>query len=171
MRKLALNGILVSLALVLSLIERFIPLSLIVPIPGVKLGLANIVTMFALFYTGFGSAFTITVLRCVLASLLFGGLSSLVFSVTGALLALFVMAYMKLGYDNIFTLLGISMGGAAFHNVGQILAASLLMRNAAVFYYLPFLLLAGIVTGLVTAVVSENLFVMVEKTNVVKHYG
>ena len=71
MRKLTLNSLLISLALVLSFIERFIPLNLLVPVPGLKLGFANIVTMFALFYLDIPSAITITALRCVLASIIF----------------------------------------------------------------------------------------------------
>ena len=92
MKKIALNGILISLALVLSYIESLFPTGLIIPVPGIKLGLANIVTMFALFYLGFNSAFTITVLRCLLAALLFGGFSSMLYSLSGALLALFGVA-------------------------------------------------------------------------------
>ena len=95
MKKIALNGLLISLALVLSYIESLFPTSLIIPIPGVRLGLANIVTMFALFYLGFVSAMTISVLRCVLAALMFGGLSSLMFSLSGALLALIIMQVLK----------------------------------------------------------------------------
>lgn len=166
MRKIALNGIMISLALVLSFVERFIPLGIIVPIPGIKLGLANIVTMFALFYSGFASALTITVLRCVLSALMFGGLSSLLFSLSGAMLALLIMTLMKPGFNKFFSLIGISMSGAALHNIGQIVMASLMMRNTAVFSYLPLLLLAGIVTGLLTAVVAANLFVMIDRTNV-----
>lgn len=168
MKKIALNGLLISLALVLSLMERFIPLNLIVPLPGIKLGLANIVTMFALFYLGIPSAITITVLRCVLASLVFGGMSSLLYSLSGAFLALMIMVILKLGYEKVFSLVGISTGGAAAHNTGQIIMASLMMKNAAVFAYLPVLLLTGLVTGLFTAMVSVNLFRIFEKTNGVK---
>jgi heptaprenyl diphosphate synthase len=167
MKKVALNGLLISLALVLSFLERFIPLGLIVPIPGIKLGLANIVTMFALFYMGFHSASIITLLRCTLAALLFGGMSSLLFSLAGALLALLAMALLKVGYNKMFTLLGISIGGAALHNTGQILVASLMMRNTAVFAYLPILLLAAVFTGLLTAIISSNLFHVLEKSSVV----
>lgn len=167
MKRITLNGLLISLALVLSFAERFIPLNLIVPLPGVKLGLANIVTMFALFYLGLPSAITITVIRCVLASFLFGGMSSLLYSLAGAFLALIMMALLKLGYSRIFSLIGISMGGAAAHNIGQIMMASLMMRNTAVFAYLPVLLLTGLVTGLLTAIVSLNLFSIIEKTNLV----
>lgn len=167
MKKITLNGLLISLALVLSFMERFIPLNLVVPLPGIKLGLANIVTMFALFYLGIPSAVTITVLRCVLASLLFGGLSSLAYSLAGAFLALVVMALLKFAYPNFFSLVGISTGGAAAHNTGQILMASLMMRNTAVFAYLPILLFTGIITGLLTAIVSVNLFSIIDKTNLV----
>lgn len=171
MKKIALNGLLISLALALSYIESLFPTSLIIPIPGVRLGLANIVTMFALFYLGFVSAMTISVLRCVLAALMFGGLSSLMFSLSGALLALIIMQVLKYGYNKLFSILGISIGGAAAHNTGQILMASLMMRNTAIFAYLPILLLAGMVMGFVTAVVAQNLFYLVDKTHVVKHLG
>ncbi len=168
MRKLTLNSLLISLALVLSFVERFIPLNLIVPVPGIKLGLANIVTMFALFYIGIPSAITITLLRCVLASLLFGGLSSLIYSLAGALFALVVMILLKTGYKKMFSLVGISMGGAAAHNAGQIAAAGLMMKNAAIFAYLPILLITGLATGLITAIISMNLFYIFEKNNRVK---
>lgn len=170
MKKITLNGLLISLALVLSFMERFIPLNMIVPLPGVKLGLANIVTMFALFYLGIPSAVTITALRCILASLLFGGMSSLFYSLAGAFLALVVMTLLKLGYPKVFSLIGISMGGAAAHNIGQILMAGLMMRNTAVFVYLPILLFTGIITGLLTAIISVNLFRIFEKTNLASKF-
>lgn len=163
MKRLTLNSILISMALVLSFIERFIPLSLIVPIPGLKLGLANIVTMFALFYLDIHSAIIITVLRCVLSSLLFGGMSSLLYSLAGAFFSLIAMIVLKQGYHKVFSLLGISIGGAAAHNTGQILMASLMMKNASVFSYLPMLLISGLVTGMLTAIASVNLFRLFEK--------
>lgn len=168
LRKLTLNSILISLALVLSFIERFIPLNLIVPVPGIKLGLANIVTMFAIFYMDIPSAITITVLRCVLASFLFGGISSLLYSLCGAFLALIIMILLKIGYEKVFSLLGISMGGAAAHNTGQIAAASIMMKNTAVFAYLPILLITGLATGFLTAIISMNLFNIFDKNNRVK---
>ena len=163
MRKLTLNSMLISLALVLSYVERFIPLNLIVPLPGIKLGLANIVTMFALFNIGIPSAIIITLLRCILASFLFGGMSSLLYSLSGAFLALFTMIFLKLGYNKVFSLLGISMGGAAAHNAGQIIMASIMMKNTAIYAYLPILLLAGLGTGLLTAIITMNLFKIFEK--------
>jgi heptaprenyl diphosphate synthase len=168
LRKLTLNSLLISLALVLSFVERFIPLKLIVPLPGIKLGLANIVTMFALFYLDIPSTITITVLRCLLASLLFGGMSSLIYSLSGGMFALIIMILLKFGYEKVFSLVGISMGGAVAHNAGQILAASLMMKNSAIFAYLPILLITGLGTGLLTAIISMNLFVIFEKTIRVK---
>lgn len=169
MKKITLSGLLISLALVLSYIESLFPMGLIVPIPGLRLGLANIVTMFALFYLGFVPALTVSVLRCVLAALLFGGFSSLLFSLSGALLALITMQVLKYGYNKLFSILGVSIGGAAAHNTGQIIMASLMMRNAAIFAYLPVLLLAGTVMGFITAILAQNLFYLVDKTHVVKH--
>lgn len=170
MKKITLNSLLISLALVLSFVERFVPLNLVVPIPGIKLGLANIVTMFVLFYIDIPSAIAVTVLRCVLASLLFGGMSSLLFSLSGAFFALIIMILLKFGYEKAFSLVGISMGGAAAHNTGQIVAASLMMKNTAIFAYLPILLITGLGTGLLTAIISMNLFIIFEKTNRVKSY-
>ena len=88
---MTLCAILISMALVLSYIERFIPLQMFIPLPGIKLGLANIVTLMALFFLGEKSAFTILVLRCLLGSLFGGGISGLAFSMTGGLLSMTVM--------------------------------------------------------------------------------
>ena len=169
MKKISTNGLLIALAIVLSYVERFIPLNLIVPLPGVKLGLANIVTMFALFYLGTISAITITVLRCLLSAFMFGGMSSLLYSLSGALLALLIMKLLMLGYNKIFSIIGISMGGAAAHNIGQIMMAGLMMKNTAVYAYLPVLLLTGLLTGTLTATVSLNLFTILEKSGSVKY--
>jgi heptaprenyl diphosphate synthase len=158
MRKLALSGILISMAIVLSYVERLFPLGLIVPLPGIKLGLANIVTVFALFYLGFKPAFIITILRCILTALLFGSISSLLFSLFGAFAALLAMVILKRGYGKLFSIIGVSMGGAAAHNIGQIMAASLLLKSLAVFAYLPLLLVASIFTGILTAVAAGVLF-------------
>lgn len=163
MKKLTLNSILISLAVVLSFIEHLIPLNLIVPMPGIKLGFANIVTMFALFCVDIPSAIIITILRCILSSLLFGGMTSLLYSLSGAFLALIAMILLKLGYNKVFTLLGISIGGAAAHNIGQILMASIMMKNFAIFAYLPILLLASLVTGLITAIIASGVIGIFEK--------
>lgn len=168
MKKLTLNSMMISIALVLSFMERFIPLGLLVPVPGIKLGLANIVTLFALFYLGTASAITITVIRCVLASLLFGGMSSLLYSLSGAFLALLAMSVMKLGYQKWFSIIGISVAGAAAHNIGQILVAALMMKNWAILMYLPYLLITALVTGFITAIASSGLFSLADHSSVLK---
>lgn len=167
MKKIALNGLLISLALVLSFVERFIPLNLIVPLPGVKLGLANIVSMFSLFYLGISSTLSIIVIRCTLGSLMFGGMSSFLYSLAGALFSLIAMSLLKSGYDRVFSIAGISMGGAAAHNTGQLVMASIIMKDAAIFAYLPVLLITGLITGLFIAFVSVYLFAIFEKTKIV----
>ncbi|MGI6123352.1 MAG: Gx transporter family protein, partial [Acetivibrionales bacterium] len=95
-------------------------------------------------------------------------MSSLIYSLSGGMFALIIMILLKFGYEKVFSLVGISMGGAVAHNAGQILAASLMMKNSAIFAYLPILLITGLGTGLLTAIISMNLFVIFEKTIRVK---
>ncbi len=150
-RRLVVSGVLVSLAVVLSIVERWIPLNLLIPVPGIKLGLANIVTLFAIYRLGFLDAAAIVVVRCLLSAL-FLGPASLLFSLFGGLAALGVMALLHLGEGRAFSIYGISMAGAAAHNVGQVAAACLILRDLSlVTSYLPMLLLVGLLTGVPTA--------------------
>lgn len=166
MRKMVINGILISMAIVISYFERLIPLGVIIPLPGIKLGLANIVTLFALFYLGLQSAFFVTVIRCVVVSLLFGSLTSFVFSLSGGLLALLVMWLLKFGYGGFFSMIGVSVAGAAAHNTGQIVAASFMLKSAVVFGYLPLLLFSSLITGVLTALAAESLFHHMKKLHI-----
>ena len=154
-RQLARSALLVAAALALSYTERFIPLNLVVPLPGVKLGLANIVTMFALYFLEKRQAFAILVLRCFLGSV-FGGLSGLAMSLTGGVLAFWTMALAS--KCPLFSVYGVSILGAAAHNLGQVLAASVLMGSVYTFYYLPFLLLTALATGTITGTVCAFTF-------------
>jgi heptaprenyl diphosphate synthase len=156
-KRIAAIGVLISLAMGLSLAERLLPIGLAVPVPGIKLGLANIVTLFALFYMGAPSALLILTLRCVLAAA-FTGFSSLIFSLTGAIFAFFAMFVLMRGCGRFFSLSGVSMGGAVFHNIGQILAASVVTGSAVLFSYLPLLLVAGLITGFLTSLVAAPVF-------------
>ena len=139
-KKIALCAVLIALALALSYIERFLPLQLLIPLPGVKLGLANIVTLIALYLLGGKSAFAILIPRCILGAVFGGGITGLMFSLTGGLLAMSVMALSRKA--PLFSIYGVSVLGAAAHSVGQILAA----MGA----YLPYLLGVSIFTGLAT---------------------
>ncbi|MBP3588086.1 MAG: Gx transporter family protein [Clostridia bacterium] len=154
-KQLARGALLVAAAMALSYFERLIPLNLVVPLPGVKLGLANIVTMFALYALEKRQAFLILVLRCFLGSV-FGGLSGLAMSMTGGVLAFWIMALAK--KLPLFSIYGVSILGAAAHNLGQVLAASVLMGSVYTFYYLPFLLLTALVTGAITGTICAHAF-------------
>lgn len=168
MNSIVKNGILIAMALVLSLAERWFPLGLAIPLPGIKLGLANVVTMFALFFFGWQSAVIVTVIRCLLASIFYGGIISLVLSLSGGLLALLVMAGLKAGNERWISLIGISIGGAAAHNIGQVSMAALLLNSQAVFYYLAILLVAAVVTGLFTGTLAQYLFTKLQRIGFLK---
>lgn len=147
-KKLALCALLVALALALSYTERFLPLQLLIPLPGIKLGLANIVTLVALYMLGPKLTLPIVVLRCIMGAIFGGGLSGLLFSLCGGLLALGVMCLgRKIPFLSVY---GVSILGAAAHNVGQICAAMALMQTVAIGGYLPYLLLVALFTGFAT---------------------
>jgi heptaprenyl diphosphate synthase len=141
-RWLAYSALLLSLSLLLSYVESLVPLPL--ALPGMKLGLANVAVMLAFFHLGKGTGAFISLLRVLLVSLLFGTASSFLFSLCGALLSLLALFLFSLSTR--FGRAGISVGCAALHNVGQ-LVAGMLLYGPAVFSYLPFLLLAALVFG------------------------
>ena len=145
-KTLALCALLSALALALSWAESFLILPL--PVPGMKLGLANIVTLYALYTLGFPSALFILLVRCTLGAFFAGSISSLLFSLGGGLLALLMMAALKKSPLSIY---GVSLCGAAAHNIGQTLCAIPLLRSAAPVGYLPFLLILSLFTGALCA--------------------
>lgn len=145
---LTLCAMLISLALALSYAERFIPLQMLIPLPGIKLGLANIVTLTALYLLGAKSAFTILILRCFLGSLFGGGITGFLFSLCGGLLSMTVMTLAR--RMTCFSVYGVSILGAAAHNIGQIAIAILLMRSVYIGAYLPYLLVVALFTGFAT---------------------
>ena len=155
-RELTLCAVLAALALALSYMESFFPLALIVPLPGVKLGLANIVTLYALYALGASSALAILVVRCLLGSLFAGNASALLFSLLGGFAAMLVMiALHALPRLSVY---GVSVGGAAAHNCGQVAAAMLTLGSAAPLAYLPFLLFVSVFAGALTGFVAALLF-------------
>ena len=140
----------------LSYMESFFPLALIVPLPGVKLGLANIVTLYALYALGFPSALAILLVRCTLGALFAGNASALLFSLLGGLSALLVMALLS-GAKKL-SIFGVSIAGAAAHNCGQVCAALITLGSTAPLYYLPFLLLVSLFTGALSGLITAFLF-------------
>ncbi len=155
-RKLTLCAVLAALALALSYLEAFFPLGLLVPLPGVKLGLANIVTLYALYALGFSSALGILLVRCTLGALFAGNASALIFSLLGGVAALLTMALLSRARG--LSIFGVSVAGAAAHNCGQVGAAMLTLGSAAPLYYLPFLLLVSLFTGALSGFVTALLF-------------
>ena len=155
-RQLTLCAMLTAMALALSYLENFFPLSAAIPIPGIKLGLANIVTVFALYALGPGQAMLILLARCVLGAVFAGNLNALLFSLLGGVTAMGTM--ILLSRSRRFSVYGVSIGGAAAHQCGQVAAAVLALGNTAPCYYLPVLLGASLLTGALTGLVSACLF-------------
>ena len=163
-RQLTLCAVLTAMALALSYLENFFPLSLAIPIPGIKLGLANIVTLFALYALGPGQALLILLARCLLGAVFAGNMNALIFSLLGGVTAMGVMiALSRLKRLSVY---GVSVGGAAAHNCGQIAAACLTLGSMAPLYYLPILLGASLITGAVTGVAAACLFRVLAHTNI-----
>ena len=155
-KTIALCAVLTALALGLSTLEGLFPITLLfVPLPGVKLGLANIVTVFALYSLGPVPALTVLVLRCILGSIFAGNMSALLFSLLGGLAAMGMMLLLRRLRK--LSVYGVSMGGAAAHNIGQICAAMLVLGGTEVLGYLPVLLLVSLFTGALTGFVTALL--------------
>ena len=153
-RNICTVALLVSLALVVSVAEGWLPTGFI-PIPGVKLGLANIITLFSLVTLGFYRTGIVVLLRCILAAMFGGGITAFIFSIFGALFALLIMQ--TLLRTKLFSLIGVSIAGAAMHGVGQIIAAMLMLSSFSVIFYLPFLLFTAIFTGALIGFLAEIL--------------
>ena len=149
-------AMLTTLALGLSYMESAFPLSALIPLPGVRLGLANIVTLFALYALGTAPTLCVLLARCVLGAVFAGNMNALIFSVLGGVTALACMA--ALSRCRGLSVYGVSVGGAAAHQCGQIAAAMLTLGNAAPLYYLPVLLFVSIFTGSVTGLIVALLF-------------
>ena len=146
-RKIVIIALLVGLGLVLHLVENMLPLSFI--IPGAKLGLANISNLLGLILFGFIAGLQILLLRIFLGSILAGTFMTINFylSLSGGLLGYLVMSLFFYYFRNKFSLIGVSLGGSVFHNVGQVITAYIIISNQAIFYYLPYLVLLALPTG------------------------
>ena len=149
-KRLALSSMFAALALIFSYIEAILPFS--VGIPGVKLGIANLVVIIALYEMGLRYAFTINVIRIFVAGLLFNGLFGAVYSLAGGLLSLLIMWLLK--KTGLFSMIGVSMAGGVVHNMGQLLIASAIVSDLRMFLYFPVLMFSGIASGIAIGFVS-----------------
>ena len=146
--RVAYFGVFTALALIFSYVETLIPINF--GIPGVKLGLANLVIVIALYKMKLTEVYLLSVVRVLLSGFIFGNYFSIIYSLAGGLLSLTVMALLKKS-------MGISVAGGVFHNVGQLIVAMLVVETFSVGYYFSVLLVAGLITGLVIGIVSAEM--------------
>lgn len=151
-KKVAFLGVFLALALIFSYIETWIPN--VFGVPGIKLGLANIVIIILLFRFGTKEAYGISVARVILAGFLFGNLASILYGLAGAMLSLTVMLLLK--QTGKFKVITVSAVGGICHNVGQLIVAILVLENYRISYYLPVLLISGLVTGILIGIVAQE---------------
>ena len=149
-KKLAVLAFLLAVSMIFSYVESLIPLSL--GAPGIKMGLPNIITVFLLYTLGKKEAILVSLLRVLLTALLFGNLFSLIYSLSGAVLSFLVMALLQ--KTGLFRTVTVSVTGACAHNLAQILAAMVILGFKEILYYLPYLLLSGVVSGIIIGIVS-----------------
>lgn len=152
-KDMALCGVLTALAVIVGYLEQFIPLP--VAAPGVKLGLANVVTVVTLYLMGWRAALGVSMARVVLSGLAFSGVSAMLYALAGALAALAGMCAMA--RCRAFSIVGVSVMGALLHNAAQYAVAAAIVRTAGLLSYVPVLLIAGTLTGMVVGVVAHVL--------------
>ncbi|MFR5602210.1 MAG: Gx transporter family protein [Lachnospiraceae bacterium] len=152
-------GMLVALAFILSYVEAMIPVP--IPIPGVKLGLANLVTIVGLYTVGIPGTAAVSFVRIVLAGFTFGNMFSMIYSLSGGVLSFLLMVlFKKSGW---FSQVGVSIIGGIGHNIGQICVAALVVQTKGVFYYLPALLVSGVVAGAVIGLLGGMIVTRIQK--------
>lgn len=149
-KRIATYGLLIALAFILSYIETLFPLTL--AIPGIKMGLANLVVIIAIYKMGVKEALALSVLRIILVGFTFGSPSTMMFSLAGGLLSWFFMVVFQ--KTKLFSTTGVSIIGGITHNIGQIAVAVFVVENINIIYYLPFLLVSGVITGAIIGILA-----------------
>lgn len=157
-RKIAFLGLSVTLAMILSFVESQIPV--FTTVPGMKVGLPNLVMVFLLYRAGWKETVIVSLIRAFLAALLFGNLQSLIFSISGAVLSLTGMILLK--KTGLFSPIAVSVTGGVLHNVGQIIAACLWTSTVQIAYYLPALLVSGVCAGIAIGLIAGFLLKRLE---------
>ncbi len=157
-KKIAMAGMFVALAMIFSYVEVLIPFNF--GIPGMKLGLANIVVVVALYVMGTPMAFVVSVIRIVLVSITFGSMSAMLYSMAGGLLSFAGMALLKKIPE--FSKIGVSIVGGVLHNVGQLMVAMLVVENIHLMAYMPPLMISGLVTGVLIGVAADQIILRIK---------
>lgn len=158
-KRTAFCGLILALALIAGYAENLIPVT--VAIPGIKLGAANSVILLLLYMVGVKEAYIVNVSRVLVSGFMFGSMSSIIYSLSGAILSLMVMTLLK--KTDRFSISGVSMAGGVFHNVGQLMMAALVLETTAVWYYLPVLIISGSITGLLIGFLTGEIYKRIVK--------
>lgn len=158
-KRVTFLGLSIALAMILSFVESQIPA--LVAIPGIKVGLPNIVMVFLLYRVGWKETVIVSIIRIILISMLFGNVQTLTFSIAGAVLSLLGMILLK--KLNLFSCITVSIMGGVLHNVGQILAACFWTQTAQIAYYLPVLLISGTIAGTLIGILAGMMVKRMEK--------
>ena len=149
--KTAYYGIFAGLAIIMGWVEMMIPIP--IPVPGVKLGLANVIVVMAMYYFGNKTALGISIIRIIISGLLFSGFSGFLYSMAGAILSFTVMVIAKNIFK--FNIYSVSILGGICHNIGQIVVARLVVKtNLSI--YMPILIISGIITGALIGIIAKN---------------
>ncbi|MDK2867499.1 MAG: hypothetical protein PWP51_1182 [Clostridiales bacterium] len=161
-RMLVLISVLVAQGMILGFIEKMLPVPFIVP--GAKLGLANIVTLTAIYLLSFRQSFSVVVLRVLLSAVTFGSLSSFLYSLSGGIFSLLVMALLFKVLGDRINLITVSIAGAVAHNLGQLMVASIILETPYILTYLPILMIVAIPTGIFVGIVARFLITYLKRT-------
>ena len=166
-KRVAYCAMLTALAMIFGYVEVLIPFNF--GIPGVKLGLANLVIVLALYILPVYQAFVIQLMRIVLVSFLFGSLSMLLYSLAGGMLSFLVMFLLKRGNmkrGDGFSITGVSIAGGVSHNIGQLIVAALVVQNLKIAFYFPALMIAGLVTGCLIGMLAYRIKPVLDKIDI-----
>lgn len=151
--RIAVCALMCALAITISTLEYLIPIQAIVPLPGIKLGLANVVILFLLYRYGTAEAISVALIRCLTVNLIFFSVTGLIFSLTGSLFSIICALILKYNVSEKLSFVGISVSCAAAHNTGQSTAACLVLSSFAPLSYLPVLLIVSVLTGTLTGTI------------------
>ena len=163
-KHICILGLMISLAFAFSYLESLIPLS--VGIPGVKLGLANLVLIITLYVLNEKDAFAISVIRILMNGLFFSGFFSMLFSLSGGILSFLAMVIAK--RTNKFSPIGVSALGGVIHNLGQIIIAGFVMNTYRIIYYFPILMFSGLITVIINGIIASIITNRLNKTGEIK---
>ena len=158
-RRIAYCAMMIALAMIFSYVEALIPFNF--GVPGMKLGIANLVMVAGLYFLPTADVFVISLVRIVLVGSLFGNGMSIIYSLAGGILSLIVMLLLKKIPG--FSIIGVSIAGGISHNIGQLIVAAIVVQNIKILYYCPALLIAGTITGLLIGIVAGQVLVAIKK--------